>query len=200
GAPGRAQDPQRSGGNGPRAPPPAGGSPGSRWRGWCRRRRARAARRGRAPRRSTRRSTPRRRATCEGRPPRGRPDTNGARALLYQTASMLDVVRLGGRTARRGGGLAPPLPARDLRHVVAVLADVQLVFDELVAARLLRVRRPRAELRQAIDHIGHQVEAIELVPHRHVERYRGRPFLLVAGSDFTEAEVSTSAREHRGVR
>src|SRR5215468_801593 len=108
--------------------------------------------------------------------------------------------RLGGRAARCGGGLAPPLPAPNLRHVVAVLADVQLVLDELIPDRLLRVRRPRAELRQAIDHVGHRVDPIELVPHRHVERCRGRPFLLVAGSHFTEAEVSTSTREHRGVR
>src|SRR5690348_6908378 len=58
--------------------------------------------------------------------------------------------------------LAPP-PAGDFRHVVAVLADIVLVLDQLVAQRLLEVGGPSAELRQAVDHVHDQVEAVQVV-------------------------------------
>src|SRR5690348_5009942 len=60
-----------------------------------------------------------------------------------------------------------PRPALDLRHIVAVPADVLLVFYELVADRLLGIGSPRAEFRHAIDHVAHKVEAIEVVHHAH---------------------------------
>src|SRR5882672_11271257 len=55
------------------------------------------------------------------------------------------VVGLGGAHPSRLGLLAPP-PARDLRHVVAVLGNVLLVLYELVAHRLLGVGGAGAEL------------------------------------------------------
>jgi hypothetical protein len=38
----------------------------------------------------------------------------------------------------------------------------------------------RAEPGHAVDHVHHQVEAVEVVEHHHVERRRGRALLLVA--------------------
>ena len=53
-----------------------------------------------------------------------------------------DVVGLGRADASRCRR-PPPGPARDLRHVLAVAADVLLVLDQLVADRLLGVGGPR---------------------------------------------------------
>src|SRR5690349_17539500 len=76
-------------------------------------------------------------------------------------------------------GLTPG-PVAHIRHVVAISLDVLPVLDELVSNRLLGVRGRRAEPRNTLDHVGHEVKAIELVPHDHVER-RGRgPFLFVS--------------------
>ncbi len=74
----------------------------------------------------------------------------------------------------------PPPPLGDFRHVVAVLVDVVLVFDKLLAERLLEVRRPSAQLRQPVDHVHDQVAAVQVVQNHHVERSRGRAFFLVA--------------------
>ena len=38
----------------------------------------------------------------------------------------------------------------------------------------------RGEARHAVDHVHHQVEAVEVVEHHHVERRRGGALLLVA--------------------
>ena len=43
----------------------------------------------------------------------------------------------------------------------------------------LSVRGPRPELRHAIDHVLHQVEAVEIVQHDHVEGRRGGALFLV---------------------
>ena len=84
------------------------------------------------------------------------------------------------RTNPRRSRLLPPPPAGDLGHIVAVPGDELLVVDELVADRLLGVGGPRPELRHAVDHVAHQVEAIEIVQHAHVERRRGGALFLVA--------------------
>ena len=76
--------------------------------------------------------------------------------------------------------LLPPSPAADERMILAAFVDVLAVFDERVADGLLGVGGARAELRQAIDHILHQMETVHLVQHDHIERRRGRAFLLVA--------------------
>ena len=91
-----------------------------------------------------------------------------ARRVRAQTLSAF-----GRAAARFAARLARPAPVADLRHVLAVLLDVLLVLDQLVADRLLEVRGPRAELRQAVDHVLRQVEAVEIVEHDHVERRRG---------------------------
>src|SRR6266536_2615450 len=75
--------------------------------------------------------------------------------------------------------LSPP-PTGDLGHIVAVSGDELLMVDELVADRLLGVSGPRSEPRHAVDHVAHQVEAIEIIQHAHVERRRGGALFLVA--------------------
>ena len=59
------------------------------------------------------------------------------------------------------GWLFAPVP--DFRHVLAVLVDVLLVLDELVLNHLLQRCAARAQLRQPIDHILHQVEPVKIV-------------------------------------
>src|SRR5262249_6968916 len=62
----------------------------------------------------------------------------------------------------------------------AVPGDELLVVDELVADRLFGVSGACPKLRNAVDHVAYQVEAIEIVQHAHVERRRGRALFLVA--------------------
>lgn len=76
---------------------------------------------------------------------------------------------------------ATPLPVPDFRHVLAVLVDVRLVLDELVLELLLQIDALVAGLRQAIDRVHHEVKAVQIVEHGHVEgRGDGALFLVAA--------------------
>src|SRR5262245_34473064 len=81
----------------------------------------------------------------------------------------LHVVALGrgaARSARRRGAVPRgPAPARDLRHVVAVLPNVVLVLKQLLLDRLLEIGGAGAQLRQPGDHGLHQMEAVHVVEH-----------------------------------
>jgi hypothetical protein len=50
-----------------------------------------------------------------------------------------------------------------------VLVDVLLVLDELVLELLLQLDALVAGLRQAVDGVHHEMEAVEIVQHRHVK-------------------------------
>ena len=77
--------------------------------------------------------------------------------------------------------MSSPFPVSDLGHIVAVPANEFLVLDELVANRLLGVCGSCSKFRHAVDHVAHQVEAIEIVQHAHVERRaRGTLFFVAA--------------------
>jgi hypothetical protein len=65
-------------------------------------------------------------------------------------------------------------------RVVAVPGDVLLVLDQLLGDGLLGVGGPGAQAGDAVDHLLHEVEAVHLVEHHHVERRGGRALLLVA--------------------
>jgi len=78
-------------------------------------------------------------------------------------------------------GMSAPFPVCYLGHIVSVPANELLVLDELVANRLLGVCGSRSKLRHAVDHVAHQVEAVEIVQHAHVERRaRGTLFFVAA--------------------
>src|SRR5678815_2781436 len=62
-------------------------------------------------------------------------------------------------------GARSPFPVPNLRHVLAVLADIALVIDQLVAKELTEVRGAGAESRDAIDDVLDQMEAIDIVEH-----------------------------------
>ena len=80
-----------------------------------------------------------------------------------------------------------------LGQVVAVLRDVLPVLDEPVADGLLGVGGPGAQLRHTIDHVAHQVEAVDVVPHAHVEgRARGALFLVAAHVEIRVAVAPAS--------
>ena len=61
-----------------------------------------------------------------------------------------------------------------------MLVDVLLVLDELVLHHLLQVGPLGAQLRQAIDHVLHQVEPVQVVLHPDVKGRRDRALFLVA--------------------
>ena len=60
-----------------------------------------------------------------------------------------------------------------------MLGDELLVLDQLVLKLLLEVAPLRSGLRQAVDHIDHQVEAIQLILHPYVKRRRDGTLFLV---------------------
>ena len=76
-------------------------------------------------------------------------------------------------------GIAP-FPVADLRHVLAVAVDVLFVLDQLVLQLPLQMNALAARLRQAIDDVHDEMEAIQIVEYRHVEGGRDRAFFLVA--------------------
>ena len=61
-----------------------------------------------------------------------------------------------------------------------MLVDILLVLDELVLHRLLQVVPFGAQLRQAIHHVLHQVEPVQLVLHPDVKGRRDRALFHVA--------------------
>src|ERR1043165_527893 len=77
----------------------------------------------------------------------------------------LDIISFRGSPARFGRLFRSPLPAADRRHVVAVLADVLLVLDQLLVEGLLEVGGTSAELRQTLDHVLAEMEAVDVVEH-----------------------------------
>src|SRR5271169_1001169 len=91
----------------------------------------------------------------------------------------LSVVAPGRGRARRRA-LAPPRPVLDLRHVVAVAADVFAMVDELVADFLLGVGGALTKLRHAVNYVADQMETVEVIDHAHVERRGRRSLFLVA--------------------
>jgi len=54
------------------------------------------------------------------------------------------------------------------------------MLDELVLHVLLQIRPLSAQLRQTIDHVNHEMEAVQVILHPHVERGRDGALLLVA--------------------
>src|SRR5437763_16235472 len=75
--------------------------------------------------------------------------------------------RMHGRDARAtkqssifliSSGVPPPIA--NTRHILSMLSDVRLVFEELVLQILLQIRRLGAELGEAIDDIAGQVKSV----------------------------------------
>ena len=62
-----------------------------------------------------------------------------------------------------------PSPIANFRHVLTVLSDVMRVFNQLIPDKLAEIGGARTQMRQAINHIFSQVEAIDIVEHRHVK-------------------------------
>src|SRR5215469_10862332 len=102
------------------------------------------------------------------------PDCENVHASLAS-----DVVGLC-RAYPAGSSFPAPAPASDVRHVIAVAANVLFVLNKLVADGLLRIGSACTELRHAVDHIFHQMEAVEFIQHAHVERRARRALFLVA--------------------
>src|SRR5260370_38002290 len=83
------------------------------------------------------------------------------------------------RTRTRNGLLLPG-PVENFRRVLPVVARVLPCVQSLVDHLLADVSRPRAERWHSIDDVHHEVIAIDVVQHRHVEGRGGRALLLVA--------------------
>ncbi len=73
-----------------------------------------------------------------------------------------------------------PLPVDDLRQILADFMDVVLMSNQLVVHLLDQISALVAQLRQVLQDILNQVEAVDLVLHAHIERRGDGAFLLVA--------------------
>ena len=63
-----------------------------------------------------------------------------------------------------------PLPVDDLRQILANFVDVVLMSNQLVVHLLDQISALVAQLRQVLQGILNQVEAVDLVLHAHIER------------------------------
>src|SRR5690606_717934 len=88
----------------------------------------------------------------------------------------------------------PPRPLLHFRHVLAVLVNILLVLDQLVANVLLSVGRAGPQFRHPIDNVANQVEAIDVVEHRHIER-RGRCSLFLVAADMQVVMIRAPVRQ-----
>jgi len=84
-----------------------------------------------------------------------------------------------------------PLPVPDFRQVFAIFFDVLLVLDKLVLELLLQVDALVAGPRQAIDGVHHEMEAVQIVQHRHIEG-RGDGTLLLVAADMDVGVVGAT--------
>ena len=82
-----------------------------------------------------------------------------------------------------------PLPVADFFHILAVLGDILLVLHQLVVHALDEVRALVAQLGQVDDGVLHQVEAVNLVLHAHIEGGGDGALFLVA----VNAQVAVGA-------
>src|ERR1700733_4880756 len=71
-----------------------------------------------------------------------------------------------------------PLPARDLRVVLAVLAGVTTRGQPRIGHLLTEHRGPGGQPVHPVDDVHDQVEAVQVVEHHHVERRRRGAALL----------------------
>src|SRR5579871_1179285 len=73
-----------------------------------------------------------------------------------------------------------PLPIPNLRHVLAVARDVQLMLDQPRTQRFLEPRGVLSQTGYPVDDISGEVKPIQVVQHSHVERRRSGAFFFVA--------------------
>ena len=90
----------------------------------------------------------------------------GAVALIHgeQAAALANQSLRLRRQHRLAHAGRAPHPVAYLGQVLAVLVDVVFVLDQLIPHLLLQVRAPGAQVGQAVDHVLHQVEPVQLVP------------------------------------
>ena len=62
----------------------------------------------------------------------------------------------------------------------AVLMDIVPVFDQLILHLLFQVSQAVTEMRQAVNHIFHQVKTVHIIEHRHIEGRCNGAFFLIA--------------------
>src|ERR1043165_6859733 len=87
-----------------------------------------------------------------------------------------------------------PCPTADLRRIFAVFVNIFLVINERVANGLLDVGGPRAQLRQTVDHVLHEMISIYFIQHAHIER-RGRRALFLVTAHVEIVMVGTAVGE-----
>src|SRR6266516_2562061 len=95
------------------------------------------------------------------------------------------------RTRKR---LARPGPVEDFGRVLTVVARVLSAAKSHVGHELAHVRGPGTQRRNAVDHVHHQVIAVEVVQHDHVE-WRGRGSLFLVAADMEVVVVRPPVAE-----
>ena len=73
-----------------------------------------------------------------------------------------------------------PLPVAYLWQILAMRIDIVSMLNQFILCHLFHVCAARTELRQAVDDIDDEVEAIHFVQDRHVEVGGDGPLFLVA--------------------
>src|SRR5262245_50397064 len=107
------------------------------------------------------------------------PATGFPSRSIFDFAMGSDIVAFRGTGSAGYRLLLSPPPATDLGRILAVLVNIFLMVDKRVADRLLRIGCPSTQLRHPVNHVLHQVKAVEIVEHAHVERRCGCPLFLI---------------------
>src|SRR5579862_2658855 len=86
------------------------------------------------------------------------------------------------RTARIERIRGSPPPVTNLRHILAEPIYVAFVLDEFAQQLLLQMLTLASRLRQPVDDVHDEMEAVHVVQHGHIKRSGDRAFLLVSAN------------------
>ena len=66
-----------------------------------------------------------------------------------------------------------PLPIANFRQIVSMLGDVELMLNQPVPQKLFLMAGYLLQFWHAVNHVQGQVQPVDFVQHRHIERRRG---------------------------
>ena len=73
-----------------------------------------------------------------------------------------------------------PLPREDFRQILPVLSDVVLMFDQKIVHFLIQMSAAVSKLRQMLERLLDEAEAVDMVLHAHIEGRRDRALFQIA--------------------
>ena len=73
-----------------------------------------------------------------------------------------------------------PLPRKHFRQILPVLGDVVRMFDQKIVHFLIQMSAAVSKLRQMLERLLDEAEAVDMVLHAHIEGRRDRALFQIA--------------------